>query len=52
MGFGVATLVVILFVCAFLTPMSAPSAYSLSSLAGLLEMGIVYRAHPYHQRRP
>jgi K+ transporter len=51
MGFGAATLVVILFVCAFLTSMPASSAYGFSLLTGLLVTGTVYCAHPLRRRR-
>ncbi len=51
MGLGAATLVVILFVCAFLTSMPASSAYGLGLLIGLMVTGIAYCAHPFRRRR-
>jgi hypothetical protein len=51
-GLGAATLVLVLFICAFLTSMSASSAYGFSLLVGLLVTGTVYSACPFPRRRP
>jgi len=52
MGLGAATLVLVLFICAFLTSMSASSAYGFSLLVGLMVTGIVYWAYLFRRRRP
>lgn len=50
-GLGAATLVVMLLMCAFLTSISALSAYAFSLLAGLLVTGVAYRIPSCRRKR-